>query len=132
MGKLTAKINQQKEEASKAIKSADAASVAAFAAVSDKVESVLEASAKKSNQKFNKLYTEMAAQRKKLDENLAGAVNDINDSIAKQAALADSRFAKTVKSIKAARAEASKQVKDARKSFATEHNSLTSTIKKMD
>jgi len=132
MTKLTTKINQQKEEASKAIKSADAASVAAFAAVSDKVESVLEASAKKSNQKFNKLYTEMAAQRKKLDENLAGAVNDINDSIAKQAALADSRFAKTVKSIKAARAEASKQVKDARKSFATELNSLTATIKKMD
>merc|ERR1719158_1332899 len=132
MTKLTTKINQQKEEASKAIKSADAASAAAFAAVSDKVESVLEASAKKSNQKFNKLYTEMAAQRKKLDENLAGAVNDINDSIAKQAALADSRFAKTVKSIKAARAEASKQVKDARKSFATELNSLTAVIKKMD
>merc|ERR1719158_1085452 len=49
MTKLTTKINQQKEEASKAIKSADAASAAAFAAVSDKVESVLEASAKKSN-----------------------------------------------------------------------------------
>merc|ERR1719248_265572 len=130
--KLTTKIDQQKAAAKKDIAAADAASAAAFVAVEDKVKSTLEAAAKKSNQKFNKLYTDMAAQRKKLDENLATAVNGINDAIAKQAALADSRFSKTVKSISAARAEASKQVKDARKSFATSLNSLTATIKKMD
>merc|ERR1719248_438103 len=101
--KLTTKIDQQKAAAKKDIAAADAASAAAFVAVEDKVKSTLEAAAKKSNQKFNKLYTDMAAQRKKLDENLATAVNGINDAIAEQAALADSRFSKTVKSISAAR-----------------------------
>merc|ERR1711907_253887 len=74
----------------------------------------------------------MAKQRKELDENLATSVNAINDAIAKQAALADSRFSKTVKSIGAARKEASKQVKEAREDFAQALNGLTAKIKKMD
>merc|ERR1712054_726808 len=43
----------------------------------------------------------------------------INDAIAKQAALADSRFSKTVKNINAARKQAAQQVSDSRKAFAT-------------
>merc|ERR1711985_10922 len=61
----------------------------------------------------------MAADRARADTALAGAVKSINDGIAKQAALADSRFSKTVKNIAAARAQATKQVSDARKVFAT-------------
>merc|ERR1711998_650787 len=56
----------------------------------------------------------------------------INDSIAKQAALADSRFKKTVKDIAAARKEAASQVKSARKDFATDLAVLTSSIKSME
>merc|ERR1719502_326267 len=67
-----------------------------------------------------------------LDNELAASVNGINDSIAKQAALADARFKKTVKDIKAARAEAAKQVKDARKDFATNLAATTAEIKKME
>merc|ERR1712100_235300 len=52
--------------------------------------------------------------------------------IAKAAALADSRFSKTVKDINAARKEASAQVLGARKDFATKLNSLTSKIKAME
>merc|ERR1712224_942689 len=50
-------------------------------------------------------------------------------NIAKQAALEDARFQKTVKNIKAARAAATKQVRDARKSFATRIATTTSSIK---
>merc|ERR1712054_45860 len=64
---------------------------------------------------------DMAAQRGDLDKDLAGAVTNINDKIAKQAALADSRFSKTVKDIGAARKE-----------FATDLAAVTSHIKEMD
>merc|ERR1712072_1229144 len=56
----------------------------------------------------------------------------MNDSIAKEAALADDRFSKTVKSIDAARKQASQQVVDARKDFSTQIDSLTSNIKEME
>merc|ERR1711998_513684 len=55
-----------------------------------------------------------------------------NDSIAKQAALADSRFSKTVKDIDAARTEAAAQVKLAREEFATGLATVTAQIKAMD
>merc|ERR1711871_1835204 len=130
--KLTTKIEEQKAAASRDTKAADAKSIAGFKAASTAVVKALDAAAKKSDKKFSKLYTEMGEQRKELDENLAAAVDNINDSIAKQAALADSRFSKTVKDIKAARAEARKQVKDARADFAQALNGLTAKIKKMD
>jgi hypothetical protein len=130
--KLTTKIDAQKAEASRDIKAADAKSIAGFKRASTAVKKALVAAAKKSDKKFSKLYSEMADQRKDLDQNLATAVDKINDSIAKQAALADSRFSKTVKDIKAARAEARKQVMDARSDFAESLNGLTAKIKKMD
>jgi hypothetical protein len=132
MTKLTTKINQQEEEASKDISAANAASAAGFKKVAKKVEDALAKAAKKSKKKFTKLNKKMAKQRAELDENLASAVSDINDSIAKQAALADSRFSKTVKDIKNARKEAAKQVKDAREDFAQSLNGVTASIKKME
>merc|ERR1711975_141872 len=77
------------------------------------------AAQRRASRKFGKLYVDMAKQRSAADSSLAGAVKSINDGIAKQAALADSRFSKTVKNIAAARAQAAKQVSDARKVFAT-------------
>merc|ERR1719191_616364 len=77
------------------------------------------AAQRRASRKFGKLYVDMAKQRASADTALAGAVKSINDGIAKQAALADSRFSKTVKNIAAARAQAAKQVSDARKVFAT-------------
>merc|ERR1712159_444909 len=71
----------------------------------------------------------MAKNREEMENNLASATKDMNDSIAKQAALADSRFSKTVKDINAARKEAAKQVSDARKTFATSLASLTASVK---
>merc|ERR1711998_83646 len=129
---LTGKIEAQKKAASADIKAADAKSAAGFAAASDAVVAALDAAAKASSAKFSEAYVKMGAQRAALDDDLAGAVSDINDSIAKQAALADSRFKKTVKDIKAAREEAASQVKGARKDFATGLAVLTSEIKAME
>merc|ERR1712159_422798 len=78
------------------------------------------------------MYVDMAKQRKALDKDLAASITEINDSIAKQAALADSRFSKTVKNIAAARKEASDQVKQARKDFATGLAGATASIKDME
>merc|ERR1712159_379062 len=78
------------------------------------------------------MYVDMAKQRKALDKDLAASITEINDSIAKQAALADSRFSKTVKNIAAARKEAPDQVKQARKDFATGLAGATASIKDME
>merc|ERR1712054_563347 len=102
-----------------AVNAADAASVAGFSSAMDEVEASLKAAAESAEKKFGKLTVTMADQRASLDNKLGAAVDNINDSIAKQAALADSRFSKTVKDIASARKEASEQVIDARKEFAT-------------
>jgi hypothetical protein len=71
----------------------------------------------------------MAKNRKSADSDLKAAVVNINDKIAKQAALADSRFSKTVKDISAARKEAANEVATARKMFSTSLASVTAAVK---
>merc|ERR1712166_1051936 len=61
-------------------------------------------------EKRAKAKKQLAADRKHADDALAGAVKGLNDNLAKQAALADSRFEKTVKDISKARAEAATAV----------------------
>merc|ERR1711904_655136 len=58
--------------------------------------------------------------------------NGLNDSLAKQAALADSRFSKTVKDLRAARSQASRQVAQLRKSFTSNLSTVTSHIKDVE
>merc|ERR1711998_298526 len=132
MTTLTGKIEAQKESATAAISAADAASAAGFASVMDSVEAGLASAAADAEDKFGTLYENMAAKRRELDSDLAASVTDINDSIAKQAALADSRFIKTVKDIEAARREAAGQVKLAREDFATGLAAVTAEIEAMD
>merc|ERR1711871_1431748 len=129
---LSGKIEAQKKAASADIAAADAKSAAGFAAAADAVTAAMKKAAEEASKKFGEAYEKMGAQRAALDQDLAGAVSDINDSIAKQAALADSRFKKTVKDIKAAREEAATQVKTARKDFATDLAVLTAEIKAME
>merc|ERR1711998_204628 len=132
MTTLTGKIEAQKESATAAISAADAASAAGFASVMDSVEAGLASAAADAEDKFGTLYENMAAKRRELDSDLAASVTDINDSIAKQAALADSRFIKTVKDIEAARREAAGAVKLAREDFATGLATVTAQIEAMD
>merc|ERR1711871_1047214 len=132
MAALGSKIEAQKRAAAADIGAADAESAAGFNAIMDTVKSELDYAQEHADEKFTTLETHMADQRAELDEALGAAVTNINDKIAKQAALADSRFSKTVKDIGAARKEAAEEVKYARKEFATGLAAVTSHIKEMD
>merc|ERR1719389_860207 len=129
---LMGKIADQKKQASADITAADAASAKGFANAMDEVNAALAKAEKESNDKFGEMYRQQAKDRAALDQKLATATNEMNDSIAKEAALADDRFSKTVDNIAAARKQASEQVAGARKQFATELSALTSNIKQME
>jgi hypothetical protein len=129
---LMGKIADQKKQASADITSADAASAKGFGHAMDEVTAALDKAEKESNDKFGEMYKKQAADRAHLDRKLATATTNMNDSIAKEAALADDRFSKTVANIGAARKQAATQVSDARKLFATELSGLTSNIKQME
>merc|ERR1719486_1863816 len=84
------------------------------------LEDQLKIASDASEKKFADAYEKLATDRADADEALAAATEGLNDSLAKQAALADSRFSKTVKDLDAARKEAAKQVSDFRGEFAAE------------
>merc|ERR1712100_258432 len=132
MSNLLSGINAQRKAASSAISAANAASAAGFNRGMKEVEAALKKAQEDSTKKFGKMYEDMGKQRAAIDKNLASRTTAMNDGIAKAAALADSRFSKTVKDTNAARKEASAQVLGARKDFATKLNSLTSKIKAME
>merc|ERR1712072_1446634 len=127
MNSLTAKINAARRSAASATRAANAKSAAGFRSALKSVASAMGAAQRRASNKFGKLYRHMARDR--ADSALAASVKNINDGIAKQAALADSRFSKTVKNIAAARAQAAKQVSDARKTFATSIAATVSAVK---
>jgi hypothetical protein len=129
---LKGKIASQRKNAAADIKAAGDVSTAGWNKVDSAIATSLEKMEKKSNDRFSKLYGDMAAQRAAIDKKLASAVSDINDSIAKQAALQDTRFQTSVKNIKAAKAQAAAQVKLARKAFATQIEASTAYIKNME
>merc|ERR1711998_574774 len=126
---LSSKIGAARASIKAATGAANAASMARANAVLKELASSMKAAKKASSDKFAKLYSTMAKNRKSNDSNLKAAVVNINDKIAKQAALADSRFSKTVKDISAARKEAANEVAAARKAFATSIAAVTSSIK---
>merc|ERR1711871_124109 len=129
MKTLIQKIANAEESAAKKISGANAKSMAGYKTALKTVRTELGNAQKKADAKFADFYTKMGKNREALDKDLEGAVVLMNDSIAKQAALADARFSKTVKDIKAARKQAAGQVKDARKKFATALVSLTAQVK---
>merc|ERR1712036_150265 len=87
---------------------------------------------KESSQKFGKAYEHLAANRARFDKKLGAAVAGLNDALAKQAALADSRFSKTVKDLASARKQATKQVQQLRKDFATQMATVTAEAKRVE
>merc|ERR1739848_697496 len=132
----TAAINAKLEAARKAavveLGAVSAASAARYNKVVKTVENGVEAARKWSNRRFGKVYEKMAKDRATLDRDLAASVANLNDQLAKQSALADSRFSKTVKNINAARIAAAKDLQNARKYFTTEIVALTSKIKQQE
>merc|ERR1719327_775005 len=126
---LQARIAAARRSAQSHLASADAASVRRYTAALGQINGALSKAKKESNNRFGKLYSRMAKQRKALDTKMASSVRFLNDKIAERAALADVRFSKTVKNIRAVRASATRAVSFARKQMNTKIVSLTSEIK---
>merc|ERR1711871_1756262 len=132
MSSLTGKIRSTSRKNMAAIRAANAKSARGFRSVSMKIRRAISKANEKTNKRFSKLFLAMSKQRRKQNQALNRGVININQAIAKQAALSDSRFSKTVKDIKKARAEATRQVRAARKSFATRLTTTTSAIKSQE
>merc|ERR1711939_913713 len=92
----TAAINAKLEAARKAavveLAAVNAASAARYTKVVKTVEAGVSKARKWSNRRFGKVYEKMAKDRSELDHKLGAAVANLNDQLAKQSALADSRF----------------------------------------
>merc|ERR1711981_445002 len=86
---------------------------------------------KEANDKFGKAYAKLAADQAHFDRKLGAATNKLNMALAKQAALADGRFSKTVKDLAAARKQATAQVKQLRQDFAVGLNGVTAESKRV-
>merc|ERR1711881_779402 len=126
---LTSKIDAARKSASAAIRGANAASAARQVTVLTTLKSAMAKAQRRANRKFGKSYRKLAKDRAHADTSLASATNAMNDSLAKQAALADARFPHTVRNIAAARAQCRRQVAAARKSFTTAMVRVTSEVK---
>merc|ERR1719253_2356183 len=114
----------------RAVQAAMKANVASLTSKIDAaLKSAMSKAQRRANRKFGKAYRKLAKDRAHADTALAGAVNRMNDGLAKQAALADARFSHTVKNIAAARAQARNQVAAARRSFTTAMVRVTSEVK---
>merc|ERR1711912_1723 len=103
-----------------------------YAAVVADVQAGLKAALVTSNLIYVKVYKSMAAKRKGLDEDLSAAVSNLNDNIAKYAALQNSAFSKTVKNIGKARKAAAADVMDSRKIMASTLYATVSSIKEIE
>merc|ERR1711939_89376 len=132
MDKLNGAIDAQKDQAKQAIGAAASKSAAQWDNAETQVQEALAAANEKTKVKFTKLYKDMVDDRAEQDKNLADSFKTLNEDLAKQMALADSRFEHTVKDIAAARSEARDDVHAARKEFATRIATVTTAIQAMD
>merc|ERR1711998_239386 len=112
---IQASLDAARKSAAAELAAVSAASAARYNEVVQAVKDGVEQARKKSDAKFSAVYIKMGENREHADEALAGAVTTLNDAIAKQSALEDARFSKTVKDIDAARKAAAADVDSARK-----------------
>jgi len=129
---LNAKLEASRKAAVVQLSAVNMASARRYSKVIRTVEHAVTAARKSSDRRFGKAFLKMAQDRARADRNLASATNNLNDKLAKQSALADSRFRTTVKNIQKARLSASNQVASARRTFTTQLVSLTSKIKQQE
>merc|ERR1711988_1964636 len=129
---INASLEAARKSAAAELAAVSAASAARYNAVVKAVEDGVDSARKLADKKFSAVYIKMAEDRKHFDESLAGSVTDLNDKIAAQSALEDARFSKTVKNLKAARAEAAEAVAAARKEMTAGIAAATAMIKKVE
>jgi hypothetical protein len=87
---------------------------------------------KKVEATYYRKYLMLAHDRADADTALAAATRKLNDALAKQAAIMDSRFSKTVKNLSGARKMAGAAVVQLRKDFATQLALVTAEVTKVE
>merc|ERR1712054_227638 len=107
--KINMKIRNARAEAKLGAAKAKAKDAARWASALKMTQNAMASAERKSKVRFGKLYKRMAADRARAARNLQSATRDINKSLAKQAALEDARFRKSVKDIAKARTAAQKE-----------------------
>merc|ERR1712022_23834 len=96
------------------------------------VAEAIEAGKKSIEATYYKKYLMLAHDRGDADTALAAATRKLDDALAKQAAIMDSRFSKTVKNLSAARKQAGSAVVQLRKDFATSLALVTAEVQKVE
>merc|ERR1711988_165956 len=126
------KVKAQQAKMAKALASHNAKDAARQHAALKFAAKSLKVAEKEASAKFGKAYMRLASDRGHFDKKLGAATTGLNDALAKQAALADSRFSKTVKDLATARKQATSQVQQLRKDFATQMATVTSEVKNVE
>jgi len=129
---IKASLDKAREAARAQLAAVSQASAERYDAVVKAVEVGISEATTRANNKFAKHTVDMANQRAAVAANLAVATNSLNSEIAKFSALEDVRFSKTVKDLKAARAEAKSAVSQARADMKTGIASAIATLKKSE
>merc|ERR1712100_427552 len=127
-----AKVRAEQARASAALEKFTSRDAARQKAALKFAATQLQIAEKESAQKFGKAYEHLANNRARFDKKLGASVTGLNDALAKQAALADSRFSKTVKDLNSARRQATNQVRQLRKDFATQMATVTAEVKNVE
>merc|ERR1711981_459707 len=127
-----AKVRAEQARASAALEKFTSRDAARQKAALKFAATQLQIAEKESAQKFGKAYEKLADNRARFDKKLGASVTGLNDALAKQAALADSRFSKTVKDLNSARRQATNQVRQLRKDFATQMATVTAEVKNVE
>merc|ERR1712159_853016 len=130
--KTLAKIAKEQQHAKDAVKKFASDDAARQKAAMDFMTEQLKIAGEEVDAKFGAAYEKLASDRSHAEMALASSVNGLNDALAKQAALADSRFEKTVSDIQVARKEASDAVAELRSDFATELIATTALVKRVE
>jgi hypothetical protein len=106
--------------------------VARHVAALESIKVGLAKAEEESKKKFTDAYAEMGKDRANADKNLQAASLAIQKTMAKNSALFDRQFSKTVKDMAAARKAASEELAAARKDFTTEIVGITASIKNQE
>merc|ERR1712100_216158 len=130
--KTLAKIAKEQQHAKDAVKKFASDDAARQKAAMDFMTEQLKIAGEEVDAKFGAAYEKLTSDRSHAEMALASSVNGLNDALAKQAALADSRFEKTVSDIQVARKEASDAVAELRSDFATELIATTALVKRVE
>merc|ERR1711871_1657872 len=126
---LKIKIANARRAAKTSLKAANKASSERKVKSLALINKSLKAAKKRMDATFGKVYVQMGKDRAAISRKMGADFERLNAALAKNIAIQQVQFSKTVKDIKAAKKAAAKQVADEKKAFTMRLNGLMSTLK---